>query len=103
MVKTEKYKDEVTSITNYCKELNSEIGNYQKHYLTSDLSFKVELDNGLLKIPVHLVVNLNKSDLSRTENLIQKVTESFQPFQRKQKSYKKILSDWRRLFSSKGQ
>ena len=40
-----------------------------------------------------MVVNLNKRNIHYTDNLIQKVIESFRPFQRKTKSYKKILKE----------
>ncbi len=43
MVKTEKYKDSVQAITNFCRYINRSIGNYQMHYLSEDHNFTVDV------------------------------------------------------------
>jgi len=101
MGKKEKYKDSVIAITNFCRILNRKIGTYRMHYLTEDYYITVELDNGTLKIPLHPAADFDTATTSHTSHLILNAASSFKPKDLQNKLYRKILEDWRKLFSDK--
>lgn len=101
MVKTEKYKDSVVELTKYSQHVNRQIGDYRSHYLSSDYTFTVELSNGTLKIPLHLAADFSSRGSSTHHESIITVAKSFQAKDPKHRSNRKILEEWRKLFSKK--
>lgn len=101
MVKTEKYKDSIMAIAHFCSHINREIGAYQSHYLSEDYHFTVDVGNGFLKIPLHLAADFNKETTAHTTDLILAAASSFKAKETAHRTYKKILADWRKLFSDK--
>lgn len=101
MVKTEKYRESVMSITRFCKHINREIGIYQSHFLSKDLTFTVKLTNGTLKIPLSLAADFDKANVNLITEHLLKAASSFLSSHIESKSYKKTLADWRNLFLEK--
>lgn len=89
------------AIAHFCRHINREIGTYQSHYLSEDYHFTVDVENGYLKVPINLASDFNKETTAQTTELILQAASSFKPKDTRHRSYKKILADWRKLFSDK--
>jgi hypothetical protein len=112
MIKTNENRSGINAVLLRARIYNSEIGNYQEHFIDDNFNYAIRLSNGRITIPITMAQDQEKMPISINEERIQTITNNFINTNPKPivKSISKIevqdlktenvkLSFWQKLFS----
>lgn len=77
MIKTTKNSSGVMGITSLSRNLNSEIGSYQEHYINENFGYTVRLTNGAINMSSEIAEDYENQRNSITNDRIEKVVNTF--------------------------
>jgi hypothetical protein len=77
MTKTTKYQDGVMAVISLLKLINSEIGDYQEHFVNESFIFSVKLTNGVINMSVEVAQDYEAQPNSVTQDRLEKVAKTF--------------------------
>lgn len=77
MTKTTKYQDGVKAVISLVKLINSEIGDYQEHFVNESFIFSVKLTNGAINMSVEVAQDYEAQPISVTQDRLEKVAKTF--------------------------
>ncbi|MBP5982258.1 MAG: hypothetical protein KA734_00940 [Fluviicola sp.] len=77
MTKTTKYQDGVMAVISLVKLINSEIGDYQEHFVNESFIFSVKLTNGAINMSVEVAQDYEAQPSSVTQDRLEKVAKTF--------------------------
>jgi hypothetical protein len=77
MTKTTKYQDGVMAVISLVKLINSEIGDYQEHFVNESFIFSVKLTNGVINMSVEVAQDYEAQPSSVTQDRLEKVAKTF--------------------------
>lgn len=77
MTKTTKYQDGVMAVISLLKLINSEIGDYQEHFVNESFIFSVKLTNGSINMSVEVAQDCEAQPSSVTQDRLEKVAKTF--------------------------
>lgn len=81
MIKTTDYTIGVKRVISRAREINSEIGFYQEHFITEHFGFIIRLSNGRLEMSIEVAQDCEAQSSSVTVDRIECVAKTFTRFQ----------------------
>jgi hypothetical protein len=109
MEKTTENRNGINGVLNRARNYDSDIGNYQEHFINEQFNYTVRLSNGRIVIPMKMAQDQEVQPTSISEERIELVAKGFQnnnPTPQKQNAQEQIpnnidsskkLSLWKKL------
>lgn len=77
MTKTTQYQSGVIAVTSLASTLNTEIGDYQEHFINENFGFSVRLSNGKRNMSLEVAQDYEAYPSSVTQDRIERVAMTF--------------------------
>ena len=102
MIQTDKYKKEIIGLLKKALEINSQLGEYEKHYLTEKARFVVVLTNGRLEIDIEVIKNFAANSEISVSYKLNAIVQSFDVANNRRVRSRKVNRKWKELFGKEG-
>lgn len=77
MTKTNKNQSGVRGCVSLAKKVNSEIGSYVEHFITTNFNYRVKLSNGALTVPTEAAQDYEAQPSTVTPDRVKLIADSF--------------------------
>lgn len=77
MVKTNANTAGVMGVTSLARNLNTQIGSYQEHFLNENFGYSVRLTNGAIRMSREIAEDFETMQSSVTDERVQRVAETY--------------------------